>query len=63
VRVIGYNATRTKKIGSDTSDKPFTIEVMALIKPNGGEVLHAGEDLSIEWRGCSDAIKFDLMVS
>ena len=63
VRVVGYNAARTKKIGSDTSDKPFTIEVVTVIKPNGGEALHAGEDATIEWRGCSDAVKFDLMFS
>jgi hypothetical protein len=63
VRVIGYNGARTKQIGSDTSDKPFTIEVLTVIKPNGGELLHAGEDLIIEWRGCSDVVKLDLMVS
>jgi hypothetical protein len=63
VRVIGYNDARTKRIGSDTSDKPFTIEVVTLVNPNGGDLLHAGDPLTIEWRGCSDAVKFDLMVS
>jgi uncharacterized delta-60 repeat protein len=63
VKVVGYNAARTKKIGSDTSDKPFTIEVVTVLKPNGGEVFHAGEDATIEWRGCSDAVTFGLMVS
>jgi hypothetical protein len=28
VRVFGYNGARTKRIGYDTSDKPFTIEVV-----------------------------------
>jgi hypothetical protein len=63
VKVIGYNDARTKKIGSDTSDKPFTIEVVTVVTPNGGELLHAGEDATIEWRACSDAVKFDLKFS
>jgi photosystem II stability/assembly factor-like uncharacterized protein len=64
VKVIGYNDARTKRIGSDTSDKPFTIEVVTVTNPNGGgEPLHAGNPFTIEWRGCSDAVTFDLMVS
>jgi hypothetical protein len=50
VRVIGYNGTRTKKIGSDTSDKPFTIEVVRLMSPNGGPPpLKQGETINITW--------------
>ena len=63
VKVIGYDAARTKKIGSDTSDATFTIEVVTVISPNGGEVFHAGEDKTMEWRACSDAVKFDLKLS
>jgi len=50
VRVIGYNATRTKKIGSDTSDKPFSIEVVRLTSPNGGPPsLKQGDNTNITW--------------
>ena len=49
VRVIGYNATRTKKIGSDTSDKPFTIEVVRLTSPNGPPSLKQGDNINITW--------------
>jgi hypothetical protein len=50
VRVIGYNGTRTKKIGSDTSDKPFTIEVVKLTSPNGGPPpLEQNDTIDITW--------------
>jgi hypothetical protein len=51
VRVIGYDGTRTKKIGSDASDKPFTIEVVKLTSPNGGETLKQGDIIGdiIRW--------------
>jgi hypothetical protein len=50
VRVVGYNVARTKKIGSDTSDKPFTIEVVKLTSPNGGPPpLKQGESIDITW--------------
>jgi hypothetical protein len=50
VRVIGYNATRTKKIGSDTSDKPFTIEVVKLTSPNGEDpTLKQKDNINITW--------------
>jgi hypothetical protein len=50
VKVIGYNGTRTKKIGSDTSDKPFTIEVVKLTSPNGGPPsLKQNETIDITW--------------
>jgi hypothetical protein len=50
VRVIGYNGTRTKKIGSDTSDRPFAIEVVKLSSPNGGESLSSGSSYEIQWK-------------
>jgi hypothetical protein len=50
IRVIGYNATRTKKTGSDTSDKPFTIEVVKLTSPNGGPPpLKQNDNFNITW--------------
>jgi len=50
VRVVGYNDTRTKKIGSDTSDKLFTIEVVKLTSPNGGPPsLKRDETINITW--------------
>jgi hypothetical protein len=50
VRVVGYNAARTKKIGSDTSDKPFTIEVVKLTSPIGGPPpLKQGDNINITW--------------
>jgi len=50
VKVVGYNAARTKKIGSDTSDKPFTIEVVKLTSPNGGDPpLKQNDNIHIAW--------------
>jgi hypothetical protein len=50
VKVIGYNDARTKKIGQDTSDKPFTIEVVKLTSPNGGPPsLKQGDNINITW--------------
>jgi hypothetical protein len=50
VKVIGYNTARTKQIGSDTSDKPFTIEVVKLTSPNGGGApLKQNDIINISW--------------
>ena len=39
-----------KKIGSDTSDKPFSIEVVRLTSPNGGPPsLKQGDNTNITW--------------
>jgi uncharacterized delta-60 repeat protein len=49
VKVIGYNGA-TKKIGADTSDKPFTIEVVRLTSPNGGGApLTQNDIIDITW--------------
>jgi hypothetical protein len=48
VRVIGYSIDDVK-IGEDKSDKPFTIEGVKLIQPNGGEVLASGDPYTIQW--------------
>ena len=49
VNVTGYNASGGI-IGEDTSDGPFTIEVVKVTSPDGGEVLHPGEPWPITWR-------------
>jgi hypothetical protein len=48
IKVVGYNGS--KIIGADTSDKPFTIEVVKLLSPNGGGTpLKSGDPLTITW--------------
>jgi hypothetical protein len=47
--VIAYNGAG-KQIGSDTSDKPFTIEVVKLTYPDGGPPpLKQGDSINITW--------------
>jgi len=48
VKVIGYNASG-EKLGADSSDWPFTIEVLRVISPNGGETLISGNLRPIIW--------------
>lgn len=48
VKVIGYNASGIK-VGEDTSDSTFTIEVVRLTSPNGGETLRSGNIHTITW--------------
>jgi hypothetical protein len=36
-------------VGSDTSDAPFTIEVVKIVQPNGGEILSSGSSYPIQW--------------
>jgi FtsP/CotA-like multicopper oxidase with cupredoxin domain len=48
IRVIGYSATNVR-IGADRSDAPFTIEVVKLTAPNGGETLYSGQLFTITW--------------
>jgi hypothetical protein len=49
VAVIGYN-TSDVKIDQDTSDATFTVEVIKVISPNGGEVLTSGTTHTIKWQ-------------
>jgi len=49
VKVIGYDASE-KKLGVDKSDAPFTIEVLTITSPNGGEVLTSGSMHTIIWQ-------------
>jgi predicted outer membrane repeat protein len=46
-KVVGYKGTT--KIGSDKSEKPFTIEVLKLDYPNGHEFFSSGQDVTITW--------------
>jgi len=48
VKVIGYDKNNVK-VGEDRSDKPFTIGVVRLVSPNGGEVLKTGDPCTIQW--------------
>jgi len=47
-KVIGYRGTM--KVGTDKSDRPFTIEVLKLENPNGGEPpFSSGQEVTITW--------------
>ncbi|MFN3532299.1 MAG: hypothetical protein ACK41Q_07285 [Candidatus Brocadia sp.] len=46
--MIAYNSSNVK-IGTDRSDAPFTIEVIELTSPEGGEVLLSGTSHDITW--------------
>lgn len=48
VKVIGYDSNGVP-IGEDISDKPFTIEVVRITSPNGGETLKSGDAATIRW--------------
>jgi hypothetical protein len=46
--VVAYSASNVN-VGADKSDKPFTIGVVKLLSPNGGEVLESGDIHQIQW--------------
>jgi hypothetical protein len=48
-KVIGYDLS-DRKIGEDVSDLPFTIEVIYLVSPNGGQRLPSGYTWTIRWQ-------------
>jgi hypothetical protein len=48
VKVIGFNAGGTK-VGEDMSDSTFTIEVVKVTDPDGGETLISGTSHTITW--------------
>jgi C1A family cysteine protease/uncharacterized OB-fold protein len=48
VRVVAYSASNVN-VGADKSDKSFTIGVVKLLTPNGGEVLESGDIHQIQW--------------
>ncbi len=49
VEVTGYNAPGGN-VGHDTSDSTFTIEVVKVTSPDGGEILNQGKTWTITWR-------------
>jgi hypothetical protein len=49
VKVIGYDAS-DKKVGADKSDSTFTIEVVKVTSPDGGETLTGGGLHTITWQ-------------
>jgi hypothetical protein len=48
VKVIGYDSNGTS-VGEGISDKPFTIEVLRVTSPNGGETFTSGDTSIIQW--------------
>ena len=48
IKVIGYDASG-KIVGKDTSDDPFTIEVLTVTSPTDGDTLTSGETHTITW--------------
>ncbi len=48
VKVIGFAATGGR-VGADKSDSTFTIEVVRLTSPDGGEVMSSGATQTITW--------------
>lgn len=48
VKVIGYDSSN-KKVGEDRSDTPFSMEVIRLATPNGGEHLISIDPCNITW--------------
>ena len=48
VKVVAYDASEVK-VGADKSNSKFTIEVVKLTSPNGGEVLTSGDQHTITW--------------
>jgi hypothetical protein len=47
IKIIGYDSDRVEK--TSVISKPFTIEVVKLISPNGGETLTSNTTWSIMW--------------
>ena len=48
VKVIGYDSSGVK-VGENTSDSTFTIEVLKVTTPDGGETLKSNEVFFIKW--------------
>jgi hypothetical protein len=46
-KVVAYSGNTV--VGSDASDKPFTIGVVKLLEPNGGEVYESGTSYPVKW--------------
>jgi hypothetical protein len=48
VKVTGYDASG-EKVRADSSDSPFSIEVVKMTSPNGGESIPSGTASDIKW--------------
>ena len=48
IKVKGYDGSGGK-LGSDVSDAPFTISVVNVTSPNGGEIVDAGSIIDVTW--------------
>jgi len=48
VKVVGFNS-KSINIGADTSDATFTIGVVRVLSPNGGEELFSGDSWPVYW--------------
>ena len=49
IKAVAYDYTGAK-VAEDQSDSPFSIEVISVISPNGGETLYGGDVVSIDWQ-------------
>jgi hypothetical protein len=49
LRVVGFDSTG-KRLASDSSNEPFTIEVARLVSPEGGETLTSGDYVTVSWQ-------------
>jgi hypothetical protein len=47
VKVVAYSGSTV--VGSDRSDTSFTIQVVKIVQPNGGETLSSGSNYPIQW--------------
>lgn len=48
IKVIGFNDSG-KKLGSDTSNEPFTIETLTITNPAAGDTCTSGQPCNITW--------------
>jgi hypothetical protein len=49
LRVTGFDGVRNR-LASDSPDGPFTIEVVKLLSPKGGEILTSGDYPAVTWQ-------------
>lgn len=49
VKVTGFDPSG-RKVGEDISDSTFTIEVIKVTSPDGGEILKSGDTRAVTWR-------------
>jgi hypothetical protein len=61
VKVTAFNGNDAK-VGSDISDSPFTIEVLKLTSPNGGEQLTSNSTHTITWTTNATSVPVDHIV-